>query len=105
MKKAESIAKLIEKDCPKCIYNIMMLAQKDNRAMPIRYFLELSANPAQNVETYDTIDFLYALIPKTISLEEISTWEFKSFAANKVVKTWQIEPLFILYKLQKYRPI
>lgn len=101
IKKAAQIAKIIESDCPNCNYNVMMLAQKDNRAMPIRYFLNLTNNPPQSVENYGKIKVLYALIPKSITIENITTWEYQEFGSHTPAKSWPIEPHFILYKLQK----
>jgi hypothetical protein len=98
----ERIAQIIKKDQSEESFNVMMESQKDNRAMPLRYFLTLYNVPVLDVEKYAEAKELYLIIMRRDSdLKTFSMWEYNSFGSNQVVKRWDINKTYIMYKLGK----
>ena len=94
-------AEIITKDSPKKSFNVAMHAQGDNRAMPLRYTLLLEGINPEPYENYSAIDMLYFISRKDDPIEKQVMWEYTAFGPSKVVKKWEINNDYILYRLEK----
>lgn len=92
---------LIQHDSMKSKINVAMDAERDNRAMPLRYFLFLNNTPVLSYEDYGNADDLYFIVRKSKNLQDITIWEYKSFGPNEIIKTWNINDQYVMYKLKK----
>lgn len=65
-------------------WNITQDAQRDNRAMPLRYLLALDKRITQPlpVEDYQSNKELFVVVPLGKKITEINTWEVKSFGES-----------------------
>jgi hypothetical protein len=97
----QKAARLIQKNDMKAKINVAMDAQRDNRAMPLRYFLLLDNIPVLNYDNYKDADTLYFIVRKTKNLKDSKLWEYKSFGPSEVVNAWDINDQYIMYKLKK----
>lgn len=94
-------AMIIKNDNTKAQINVAMEAQRDNRAMPLRYFLFLYKIPVLNFDNYSNAMYLYIIVRNNRALRNINLWELRSFGSNKVIKTWKINDQYAMYKIQK----
>lgn len=97
----QKAALIIQHDNPSPNSNVAMDAQRDNRAMPLRYFLFLYNIPVLNYDNYSKANTLYFIERKTKNLTESNIWEYTSFGPSKVIHTWNINDEYVLYKLKK----
>jgi 4-amino-4-deoxy-L-arabinose transferase-like glycosyltransferase len=97
-------AVIIQNDTPGSNINVAMDAQRDNRAMPLRYFLLLYNIPVLNYDNYGNADELYFIERKTKDLQNITVWEYKAFGANEIDKMWEINDQYVMYKLKRAAP-
>lgn len=97
----EKAASIIWNDNSRSIINVSMDAQRDNRAMPLRYFLFLKNIPFLSYEDYENANELYFIVRKNKDLKDIKIWEFKAFGSSKVIEKWNINDQYIMYKLSK----
>jgi glucan phosphoethanolaminetransferase (alkaline phosphatase superfamily) len=93
-------ASLIQSD-KKGSYNVGMHAQGDNRAMPLRYMLKLLNETPEPYENYGDIESLYFLVKKNEPITSLKMWEYSSFGKSHVVKKWDVNDEYFLYKLEK----
>jgi len=82
-------------------YNVGMHAQGDNRAMPLRYALNLLNETPVHYDNYRDIDSLYFIVRKDEPITSLKMWEYTSFGPSRVVKRWDINYEYFLYKLGK----
>lgn len=101
----EKSARLIYEDIKssswKTNYNVAMIADAENQALPIRYFLDIWKYPPQSIEKYGQEDVLYVLSEPNIELEKISMWEITSFGSFSIEKTWPVQNGYALFRLGK----
>ena len=97
-KKASAI---IKNDQHKRVYNVAMHAQGDNRAMPLRYALEVINETPQPYTDYASSDTLYFITRKNEPITEQKMWEFTSFGPSQVQTKWEINRQYFLYRLEK----
>jgi 4-amino-4-deoxy-L-arabinose transferase-like glycosyltransferase len=83
------------------VFNVSMLAQKDNRAMPLRYYLHIKRKDPLSYENYDKAYYLYIILPKEKKPSEVTTWEYNSFGGNKIIKSWLLNRQYVLYKISR----
>lgn len=93
-------ADIIKKD-GKGKYNVGMHAQGDNRAMPLRYVLNLLNETPAYYDNYSSIDNLYLLVKEKEPVTSLKMWEYTSFGRSIVMRKWQINGQYFLYKLVK----
>lgn len=93
-------AQIIRND-KKNTYNVAMHAQGDNRAMPLRYTLNLANETFLPYEDYGGAQHLYFIIPKKEQIKDQKMWEYTSFGPSQVVYRWDLNKNYFLYKLNK----
>lgn len=95
------VAAQIIKNDTKNTYNVGMHAQGDNRAMPLRYTLNLIGETPAYYDNYSGVDSLYFIIKKSEPIMNLKMWEYVSFGPSKVVYRTEINNDYYLYKLVK----
>ena len=91
-------ADIIHKDT-KARFNVAMHTQGDNRAMPLRYALNLLSETPVTYENYRDIDTLYFVLPQNESVESQTMWEYTSFGPSIVEKKWKVNEKYYLSRL------
>jgi hypothetical protein len=89
---------------PDTSWNVTQDAQRDNRAMPLRYLLSLNPSLSQpmSVEEYQSNKELFVVIPTNKKIEDIRTWEVVSFGKNyNVVANVPINTRYAVVYLRK----
>lgn len=85
-------------------WNITQDAQRDNRAMPLRYLLSLNTDISQPlpIEDYLSNTELVVLVPQPKSVNQIRTWEVQSFGEDyEVVEHALISEKYGVFLLRK----
>lgn len=100
IKDFKKTAKIIHDD-KKTTYNVAMHAQGDNRAMPLRYTLNLLGEKPLSYEDYGGASTLYFLLKKSEKITDMTMWEYTSFGKSTLTKQWEINDRYFLYKLEK----
>lgn len=80
-------------------FNVVMLMDSENQAMPVRYFLNRAGKPAQDIGLYPVTQTLYVVAPNNLDLTKVQTWEVTSFGPFTISKNWPIQNNYVLYKL------
>lgn len=96
----KNAASLIHADT-KSRYNVAMHAEGDNRAMPLRYTLNLLHETPMTYEDYAGAQTLYFILPKKENVPDQTMWEYTSFGASRISKKWDVNNQYYLYKLIK----
>ena len=89
---------------PDTSWNVTQDAQRDNRAMPLRYLLSLNPSLSQpmSVEEYQSNKELFVVIPTNKKIEDIRTWEVVSYGKNyNVVANVPINTRYAVVYLRK----
>jgi hypothetical protein len=97
----DTAANIITKDSSAKKINVAMEAQKDNRAMPLRYFLFLYNQPVLDYDNYQGADTLYFITRRDSIPPDFSMWEHTSFGPKKEVTKWKINEAYTMFKLEK----
>lgn len=97
----KNASEIISTDCVNQKFNVAMLAQRDNRAMPLRYFLHLNKVEPLSVENYSQAEVLYVILPVGIDPSQLKIWEYLSYGGNNISHTWFINSKYNLFKLTK----
>jgi 4-amino-4-deoxy-L-arabinose transferase-like glycosyltransferase len=85
-------------------WNITQDAQRDNRAMPLRYLISLDKSLPQPlpVEDYQSNKELFVVVPHGKKIRDISTWEVQAFGSDyRIIRSAVINPKYSLYYLRK----
>lgn len=97
----KNAASIISKD-KKEVYNVAMHSQGDNRAMPLRYMLSLIGEQPLDYEHYGEAETLYFIAPKREGLRKQTMWEYTSFGPSQIIKKWDLNKDYFLYKIGKF---
>ena len=85
-------------------WNITQDAQRDNRAMPLRYLLSLDKSLSQPlpVEDYQSNKELFVVVPHGKKIREVNTWEVQAFGNDyRIIRSAVINPKYSLFYLRK----
>lgn len=82
-------------------YNVAMDAEGDNRAMPLRYMLNLLNEHPLPYENYAGADRLYFIAKSRKPLTSLHIWEYMSFGPSVAVEKSSINNLYTLYTLER----
>lgn len=101
MRDFDKAAQIIREDNGSVTFNVAMDAQRDNRAIPLRYFLTLYDVPVMHYDDYGSAPYLYFIAGTDKPLSEITVWEYTSFGSDDIVTSWILNDEYTLYKLTK----
>jgi hypothetical protein len=80
-----------------------MDAQQDNRAMPVRFFLNTLGETPLSVEQYGEAQTLYFLVPNNKKPEALTSWEYTVFGKSKVVSQIALNSQYNLYRFERVK--
>ncbi len=83
-------------------FNVAMHAQGDNRAMPLRYTLNLLNETPRHYDNYSNVETLYFISRLSDPPKKQKMWEYTSFGKSKIVSTWALNDEYNLYKLNHF---
>lgn len=94
-------ARLIFQDAKTNQFNVVMVVDAENQALPLRYFLNVWGKPPLSVTQYDRAEKLYVVTEPGTDLSTLNMWEITSFGAFTVEQSWPIQNGFFLHRLGK----
>lgn len=96
-------AGIIRDDVGKHPFNVIMLVDSENQALPLRYFLEGWGVIPLDVASYDKATLLYVVAPKDMDIRQVNPYELSAFGAYTIESQWDISSTIVLYRLRTIR--
>ena len=83
-----NIMSSVERESPSCTWNVTQDLQQDNRAMPLRYLLDIADVKPEPLSytDYSTNELLFIVMKNNKKLSQVKTWEFTSLGREYAVE-------------------
>jgi 4-amino-4-deoxy-L-arabinose transferase-like glycosyltransferase len=72
-------------------YNVAMLVDSENQALPLRYFLDFSPNGPLPVWDYGGADHLFVVAEPGLPEDRMNIWEVSSFGPRQILESWDLD--------------